>query len=374
MINARRVASQHVEDLFAPNEPTGNLPAPGKVRNQLVMWKARIRRRSSAPVALVVCALLILVGAVAPASAAPADPDGPGNQSLREKLNAAAQAYNDAKGRLDASRARQGELQQRLGAAERRLTELDAEVGPIAAAAYRGNRLNMSMVLLDGGSSAGMLHDAATIDYLAQRDDREIRTLAKARKDYAVQKTALDNEVKLQEQQLAEMDKRKRDAERALGNPGAGTTVSAGLKASASPAPRNSDGSWPRESCSVKDPTTSGCLTPRTLNALQQARAAGFNHFTSCYRSGGGGEHPKGRACDFSANASTFQNARATGADKAYGDRLAAWCIANSDRLGVLYVIWYKQIWFPGLGWRAYTSGDGTPAGDHYNHVHLSLN
>ncbi|GAA1787876.1 hypothetical protein GCM10009835_01340 [Planosporangium flavigriseum] len=317
--------------------------------------------------------LIVLGAATVPAAAAPADPDGIGNQSLREKLDAAASAYNDAKGRLDASRARQGDLQQRLGAAELRLKELDAEVGPIAAAAYRGSRLNVSMVLLDAGPSGVMLHDAATVNYLTQRDDREIRTLAKAKKEYAEQKAALDNEIKLQEQQLAEMDKRKRDAEQALGNPGRGSSLGAGLAATANPAPRNSDGSWPRESCSVKDPTTSGCLTPRTLHALQQAQSAGFDHFTACYRAGGGGEHPRGRACDFAANASGFQNARASGADKAYGDRLAGWLIANSDRLGVLYVIWYKQVWFPGLGWKAYTSGDGTPAGDHYNHVHLSV-
>ncbi|MCW2643829.1 MAG: hypothetical protein JWP76_6135 [Dactylosporangium sp.] len=337
-------------------------------------WKTFARRRLPVTVAVVASALLVLGGTVVPATAGPVDPDGSGNQSLREKLDAAARAYNDAKGRLDASHARQGELQQRLGAAEQRLKELDTEVGPIAAAAYRGNRLNLSMVLLDGGSPAAMLHDAATVDYLAQRDDREIRSLAKAKKDYAEQRAALDNEVKLQEQQLAEMEKRKQDAERALGNPGSVAPVGgAAQKASASPAPRNADGSWPAESCAQKDPTTSGCLTARTLHALQEARAAGFDHFTACYRSGGGGEHPKGRACDFAANATGFQNARATGADKSYGDQLAGWFIANSDRLGVLYVIWYKQVWFPGLGWRAYTSGDGTPAGDHYNHVHLSV-
>jgi hypothetical protein len=326
-------------------------------------------------VALLVSVLLVLGGTVAPATADPVDPDGSANQSLREKLDAAAQAYNDAKGRLDASHARQGELQQHLGAAEQRLAQLDTEVGPIAAAAYRGNRLNLSMVLLDGDSPAAMLHDAATVDYLAQRDDREIRTLAKAKRDYAEQRAALDSEVKLQEQQVAEMEKRKQDATTALGNPGSVAPAGgAGQKASANPAPRSADGSWPKESCSQKDPTTSGCLTPRTLHALREARAAGFNHFTACYRSGGGGEHPKGRACDFAANATGFQNARATGADKSYGDQLAAWFIANSDRLGVLYVIWYKQVWFPGLGWRAYTSGDGTPAGDHFNHVHLSVN
>ena len=44
----------------------------------------------------------------------------------------------------------------------------------------------------------------------------------------------------------------------------------------------------------------------------------------------------------------------------------------NADRLGVLYVIWYRQIWMPGTGWRAY-SGSGGPQRDHTNHVHLSV-
>ncbi|MCW2641991.1 MAG: hypothetical protein JWP76_4297 [Dactylosporangium sp.] len=33
----------------------------------------------------------------------------------------------------------------------------------------------------------------------------------------------------------------------------------------------------------------------------------------------------------------------ATGADKDYGNRLAAWFIANARNLGVLYVIWFPQ-------------------------------
>ena len=122
----------------------------------------------------------------------------------------------------------------------------------------------------------------------------------------------------------------------------------------------------------MPDPTTSGCLTPRTLHALQEARKAGFTHYTACHRAGTSGEHPLGRACDFSANATTFVNASATGADKAYAERLAAWFLANADRLAVLYVIWYQRIWMPGTGWRTY-HGDGTAAGDHRNHVHLSV-
>jgi hypothetical protein len=338
-----------------------------------VRWKAIARQRLFVTVAAV---LLVVCGTMAPAVADPGSgPDGPGNQSLQEQLDTAARAYNDAKGRLDASHARQNDLQQRLVAAEQRLGELGGEVGSVAAAAYRGSRMDMSRVFLDGGGSpAALLHDAATVQYLANRDDREIHDLVRAKWDYGEQKAALDNEIKIQEQQVAEMEKRKNDAQRALGNPKPGAPVGPPQKASASPAPRNPDGSWPPESCSQKDPTTSGCLTPRTLHALNEARAAGFNHFTACYRSGSFGEHPKGRACDFAANPTGFQNVRATGADKAYGDQLASWFIANTDRLAVLYVIWYRQIWFPGLGWRAYTSGDGTPSGDHYNHVHLSVN
>jgi hypothetical protein len=120
----------------------------------------------------------------------------------------------------------------------------------------------------------------------------------------------------------------------------------------------------------VKDPTTSGCLTPRTLHALQQARLSGFNHYTACWRQSTWGEHPLGRACDFAADVGGFGGV-ATGSSRDYGNRLAGYFIANASRLGVLYVIWYHQIWEPSNGWHYY-KGDGTPSGDHMNHVHLS--
>jgi hypothetical protein len=108
------------------------------------------------------------------------------------------------------------------------------------------------------------------------------------------------------------------------------------------------------------------------LNSYQQARAAGFKRYTSCFSQRSSGEHPKGRACDFSANASGFQNVNASGGDRAYGDRLAAYFVKNASRLGVMYVIWFRQIWMPGTGWRSY-SGSGGPSATHTNHVHLSV-
>jgi len=72
------------------------------------------------------------------------------------------------------------------------------------------------------------------------------------------------------------------------------------------------------------------------------------------------------------ANKNGFAGA-ATGEDRIYGDKLAGWFVGNADRLGVLYVIWFRQIWTPAAKWHAYSSAGGDPASDHTNHVHLSV-
>jgi hypothetical protein len=107
-------------------------------------------------------------------------------------------------------------------------------------------------------------------------------------------------------------------------------------------------------------------------HSYKEARLAGFSRYTACFRNASFGEHGKGRACDFSASKGGFKDAAATGNDKVYGSNLAAWCVNNADRLGVLYVIWYRRIWMPSTGWRAYNGGGGASAA-HTNHVHLSV-
>ena len=314
-----------------------------------------------------------LVVAPTAALADPANPDGSPN-SLQGQLDEASRAYNDAKGRLDAAKQRQTDLTAQAASTKAQLDDLMPEANAVAVAAYKGGRLSGVAMLLDSGTPDDLLARATGLQMRLDRDNRTLRRLADAQARYTEQLAAIEVEVQTQQTQLAAMAKRKSDLEKALG--AAGSKPSGGIgpigAGSATPAPRNPDGSWPKESCSVKDPTTSGCLTPRTLHALQEVRNAGFNHYMACFRSGGSGEHPLGRACDLAANAAGFQNVAATGADKAYGDKLAGWLLANADRLAVLYVIWYRQIWMPATGWRTY-HGDGTPAGDHVNHVHMSI-
>jgi hypothetical protein len=142
--------------------------------------------------------------------------------------------------------------------------------------------------------------------------------------------------------------------------------------AAAEPVPRDPDGSWPNEGCIIRpDPTTgNGCLTPRTWHMVQQSKAAGYPE-PGCYRPSNHGEHPKGRACDIMMTS----GGEANGEQKALGDRMAAWAVANADNLGLMYVIWFRKIWTRAEGWHDYNNpwGGDDPSGWHTNHVHISV-
>jgi len=332
-------------------------------------------RRRLGLVAAGVAAILTVLSVTAAGAAQPGDvpDDEGGTKTLRDQLEVATKGYLDAKIKLDTSRRRQAQLDGELRTLDAELAHHTVTVGELAAVAYRGGRLGPVSALLASNSSAGFVDRAAALGSVAANQERELKDLIAARDRVLRTRTALAAEIQQQRKQLQIMAVRKTQAERALavvgGLPANGHP--AGSTPLARPAPRNADGSWPPESCRINDPTTSGCITPRTLHALNQAKAAGFTRFVSCYRSGGSGEHPKGRACDFAAQRNGFGGV-ATGSDRTYGNNLAAYFIRNADRLGVLYVIWFRQIWLPGSGWRSY-SGGGDPSSDHTNHVHLSV-
>ncbi len=329
-------------------------------------------RRPGALVALV-AAVVTAVLALSGTAAWAADPEG-GTKKLRANLEAAAKGYDQAKTKLAASKKRQTQLNATMKSAQERADRLTTRVAAVANRSYQLGRMSTVMLLLNSGDPDSFVERVQGLDMLAQLDGS---TLASYKADIETTKkaqTALKAEILEQQRQVKVMEGKKKQAETALAEVGGGSAggfIDASSPA-AEPAPRNSDGSWPKESCTVDDPTSTGCITPRTLHAYQQARADGFTHYTVCWSQRSSGEHPKGRACDFSANASTFKDAAATGSDKAYGDRLAAYFVKNADKLGVMYVIWYRQIWMPSTGWRAY-SASGGPSVVHTNHVHLSM-
>jgi hypothetical protein len=324
-------------------------------------------------VILLLTAVVAAVLAVSGTAAWAADPEG-GTKKLRANLEAAVKGYDQAKTKLAASKKRQVQLAATMKAAQGRADKLTTRVAAVANRSYQMGRMSTVMLLLNSSSADRFVERVQGLDMLAQVDGS---TLASYKDDIATTKkaqSALAAEIIEQKRQVSVMEQKKKQAETALGEVGGG--AAGGFidpsSPAADPAPRNSDGSWPKESCTVDDPTSTGCITPRMLHAYQQARADGFTHYTVCWSQRSSGEHPKGRACDFSSNATTYKNSAATGADKAYGDRLAAYFVKNADKLGVMYVIWYRQIWTPSTGWRAY-SASGGPSVVHTNHVHLSM-
>jgi len=348
---------------------------------------------------LLVAVLAVLMVGAAPVSAAPGDPDEGVEADLHRKLEEASRGYLDARATLEASKQRQVDLTRRLGTVEAQLAAVTPKANEVLAAAYRtGGPVRSASLLLASPSTSSFVDRAASLRVVAVRTERQVRELLALRGQLAGAKRAIDDEVRLQEQQLAVMAKKKADAERALadygGEPETGPTQPPPTQppptqpppAAGRPNPPRPPGPPPgpppaqpapgnggAERCSVDDPTTNGCLTPRTLHALKQTQAAGFTRFVSCYRSlQDGGEHPLGRACDFSVTQRGFGGV-ATGGDRAYGDNLSVYFVNNARPLTVLYVIWFKQIWLPSSGWRAYRRGQGDPSSDHTNHVHLSV-
>jgi len=369
--------------LLAPTRtsPTFVWRAPTPAR------QAAARLAAVATTVLALGALLATLGATSASAApgyaapgtlapSPGSEDEGGSDSLREQLQEASKGYVNAKNKLDNSVRRQKELTTRLGTLRTEVTTRGERVAQMAGMAYRTGRLGQVSALLSSGSPTSLVDRAAALDTISANENRELRELRETVDEETRAKAALDQEVREQRKQVEVMEARKKQAEKALAvaNSGANSGgISGSGSASAKPAPRNSDGSWPDESCSLKDPTTSGCITARTLHALKQAKAAGFTRYVSCFRSGGSGEHPKGQACDFAAQKNGFGGV-ASGGDRTYGNNLAAYFVRNADRLGVLYVIWFKQIWLPSSGWKTYNSGNGDPSSDHTNHVHLSMN
>jgi peptidoglycan DL-endopeptidase CwlO len=335
-----------------------------------------VRRKVVRRLAAIVVALVTATLFAGPAHAAPGDDGEGGSKSLTQQLDAASRGYLDAKDKLAVAVKRQADLAAALQQIDAAMAPKQAAFDEVVRQAYQAGRLGPLSALLSADSPAGFLDRAEVLQTVAARQQDAVNDLKTARARQSQAKAAIDVTVRDQRKQVAVMTTRKAQAEAALKAADAGQNdpqpTDGGGSAHATPVKRLADGSLPPEGCTVDDPTTSGCITPRMLHALQQAKAVGFTHYVACFRHQDSGEHPKGRACDFAADKGGFGGV-ATGASKDYGTRLANYFINNSDELGVLYVIWFRRIWLPSSGWKAYTKGSGDPSSEHENHVHLSV-
>jgi hypothetical protein len=336
---------------------------------------ARPRRWLILALAPLVAATLFTV---VPASPASADPDGTTSTAddgdddplLNDVLDSTGRRYLTAKAAVAKSTKTQLSLAIDVKNAEAKRDALLPQVGAVAGQQYRTGNVSTASFLLNSVTSDDFLKRAISLEEINSLNDDMLHDLNTAITEVSTAKARLDTEVQAQKQNLALMQKQKEAAEKALALVG-GKSLTGGFVLAkspvAAPAPRNADGGFSPESCSVDDPTTSGCITPRTMHMYKEVKKAGFNRFVGCHRNGGPFEHPKGRACDWSLQKSGFSVAH--NADmKNYGNNLMAFLVRNADRLGILYVIWFAQIWFPATGWHTYHGPSS-----HKDHVHVSM-
>ncbi|GAA2354846.1 hypothetical protein Cme02nite_48160 [Catellatospora methionotrophica] len=332
--------------------------------------------------ALLVAAVLLITGFGTSAYAEPNEIPSTKVGQARQALESAAGQYLEAEAALAKAKKEQSTMNQTLLAAENRYTRVRTSVAKYAAEAYKSGRLGVVGVMLNANSPDEFLTRSAALEKMTARDEARISELVQVKAEISAAKAAVDASVKEQAKHLGEMAKLRKAADKALSALGGGATLGWVDPDSplAIPAKRNADGTWPKEICSINDPTrpsSSACITPRTLHAYEQAREDGFKRYTSCWRPGDMYEHPKGRACDFSAAAGGF-GGTAAGGDRTYGNKLAAYFVKNARALGVMYVIWFCQVWTAtGGGWHRYSPtgakcGD-SPSADHTDHVHLSV-
>ncbi|MFU8870895.1 coiled-coil domain-containing protein [Micromonospora sp. SL4-19] len=333
-------------------------------------------RRWLTPVVAVLAAFAIVAGPT-PAMAAPPSPTPSGHEEdddpplITEAISTANRGYLQAKAKLEKSKKRQLQLALEIQSARADYDALRPQVSQLAAQSYRTGRIGALAVLLESRSPDSFVQRAAALDEMNMVNAQKLAEINAARTRAEQAKLALDAEVREQQKQYNTMAREKAEVEKALALVG-GRGFTGGLVSATSPVARigpgrTADGDWKPESRTAKDPTTSGYITPRTLHAYKEVRRAGFNRFAGCYRPGGPWEHPKGRACDFSLQKSGFAPWHNDDM-RMYGNNVAAFLIRNADRLGIYYVIWNRQIWFPATGWKSYSGPS-----NHTDHVHMSL-
>jgi hypothetical protein len=312
-----------------------------------------------------VAAVAAVVFLVSPASQSNAQEEEEGASA---ELSQAIEDYLNAQDELEALEQQEEDLANELASSTEEQAALQVELEEFAYVASTTSDFQSTAALLASGDPQDAIAAMELLQFLGEsRADRFNEIVLRLQEIEALQQT-LDDNIAEQADVTADMEDARDEAARELA--ASGGDASDGPTASDAPAAEPFEGG--DGGCTEDDPTTGGCLTPRTLHALEQSQIAGFTRYVSCYRPSGSGEHPKGRACDFSSEVGSF-GGDATGEDYDYGQNLAAWFIENSDALGVKYVIWYRQIWFPGSGWKSYSGGNGDPSSDHTNHVHLSM-
>ncbi|MCA2223478.1 coiled-coil domain-containing protein [Nonomuraea aurantiaca] len=293
----------------------------------------------------------------APAAAAPKPSEAQLRAELKQldkKVDKLIETYNLKRVELAKAKQDSETTKKRLATAEAQLVTAQKRASELARMQYQNGTGALPNLTLptDASSAALLAHLAAEQQAIVQG----VATARNEKKAAADQATALESKIRDDATTVA---KQRDDAQGVIKD------IQKKLKGLIPFGPgRRSDGSWAPQLPSGSDNITARMRVIRGL--IQKDFALPYE--VGCFRSGGGGEHPLGRACDFMmSTGGTMPSA----AHQALGDRVAAWALENKDKLGVKYVIWKQRI-NQGSGWSS-MSDRGSITENHFDHVHISM-
>jgi hypothetical protein len=226
---------------------------------------------------------------------------------------------------------------------DRQLAATHRQLARLAAVSYMGSAPDPALALLTGGDPQRALGRSAIIEYLAKQHD--------AREHELQRLTVAGN--RAQQAAQAKVAALRRMVDALAGQQQRIKRLLAQFH--------------------PQSPTIGDNITPR-MREVRDEIDRRFGPFLAigCYRAGGDGEHPLGRACDFMLSSGGVMP---TASAVQHGYDIAAWAQANAARLGIMYIIYRQRIFdvrMASSGWVP-MEDRGSITANHYDHVHISV-
>ncbi|GGM48039.1 hypothetical protein GCM10011608_36010 [Micromonospora sonchi] len=157
---------------------------------------------------------------VAPATVARAEPS-PAELTRRiekssAELERVVEAHNELREKIKENRAAVDRLRERIGPLERQAAQSRADVGEMAATAYRTSNLGTVDALLHGGDPVSVLDRLGTLDHLTRQRQASIASYTTDQQRLLGEKTRLDVTLGQQAARSKELSATKRRIERDL--------------------------------------------------------------------------------------------------------------------------------------------------------------
>lgn len=288
---------------------------------------------------------LVLAASLLPAPAAFAKPHDTGDtlvQLIKRADKLSSQYHGELVELNDAKRAAK-RAEWRARRARRAVAEARHDLGALAAARYESGGLSETESLFAAGKPETVLHDASLALHLSTTDAGKVRLLRRLQVKARRARTTARKKLNAGNRLLHRLEHNRGHVRRLIARYGSQRAGSAAH------------------------------ITPR----MARVRALVIEKFgapypVGCYRPGGEGEHPEGRACDFMQSSGGVMPSSSM---VEHGYMIANWAKANAGKLGVMYVIYRQRIWDardPGSGWRQ-MEDRGSITANHYDHVHISV-